>query len=165
MELKTQRLILTKYQDNDFTSYFELAGDERVMKMITGKGLSLEEATSRFQILMGANRLYPEFGFYKVFTKHDLKYIGLGKLTITKKGEAEVGYMLSPDNWRAGYGTEITIGLIEYAKTFEQLQTLIAVIDPANAASQRILEKVGFTFYETQNMNGLPTSVYRVSLK
>lgn len=165
MELESLRLVFSKYTEHQFPDYYTLAGDERVMKMITGKGLTEAEATARYQKLLEANKQHPYFGFFNALAKDGLQMIGLGKLTLTKEGEAEVGYMLLPAYWGKGYGTEISDCLIQYARTHQELHTLMAVIDPANAASKRILEKAGFTLSDVCDVNGLPAEIYRLAIK
>lgn len=164
MQLETERLIFSKYTENDFADYFAMVGDERVMRMITGKALNEAKASTRFATLLATNELHPEFGYYKVLTKNNLEHIGLGKLTLMKQGEAEVGYMLRPAYWGKGYGSEISDGLIKYARTLKQLHTLMAIIDPENTASKRILENAGFTLDEVCVMDGLPAAIYRLTI-
>ena len=57
--------------------------------------------------------------------------------------EIEIGYMLRRSAWGKGYATEATNRLLEFAFEETPLEELVAVIDPENAASQRVLEKCG----------------------
>ena len=60
-------------------------------------------------------------------------------------GRAEVGYWLAPEAWGEGYATEATELLVTYG--FDQLRfnKIVAHAFAFNAASRRVLEKVGFT--------------------
>ena len=60
-------------------------------------------------------------------------------------GCAEIGYWLTPDAWGEGYATEATELLVAYG--FDQLRfnKVVAHAFAFNAASRRVLEKVGFT--------------------
>lgn len=43
-----KKIIIEKYQAQDFELYFELAKDDDIMKYITGKGMTAEEARKKF---------------------------------------------------------------------------------------------------------------------
>ena len=57
---------------------------------------------------------------------------------------AEIGYSLHPDFWGHGYMHEALVRLLEYGFTTMNLNRLEADIDPANLASARSLERLGF---------------------
>lgn len=57
---------------------------------------------------------------------------------------AEVGYILHREFWGNGYMTEALSYLIDYAFAKLGLNRLEADIDPRNAASARLLERLGF---------------------
>jgi RimJ/RimL family protein N-acetyltransferase len=57
---------------------------------------------------------------------------------------AEIGYCLHSAHWKQGYMGEALAALIEYAFSVLQLRRLEADVDPANASSLRILERMGF---------------------
>jgi ribosomal-protein-alanine N-acetyltransferase len=55
----------------------------------------------------------------------------------------EIGVIVSPDRWSRGYATEAMRAAI--ARAFERgIDRIIADIDPENAASRRLFEKLGF---------------------
>lgn len=59
------------------------------------------------------------------------------------RGELELGYRLRPASWGRGYATEAARAVLTYA--FEELGAprVVADADAANAASLRVLEKIG----------------------
>ena len=57
--------------------------------------------------------------------------------------EIEIGYMLKRSAWGKGYATEATKRLLKFAFEETPLEELVATTDPANATSQRVLEKCG----------------------
>lgn len=70
--------------------------------------------------------------------------IGECSLTVSDDGmTGEIGYMLHPEYWDQGYGTETVRKLIESAAELG-LTGLTALTSPKNAASVRVLEKHGF---------------------
>lgn len=57
---------------------------------------------------------------------------------------AELGYCLRSPHWRQGYMREALTALIDYAFATLRLRRLEADVDPKNANSLRILERMGF---------------------
>jgi len=60
--------------------------------------------------------------------------------------EIEVGYHLARAFWGRGYATEAARACVRFG--FEQLnlERIVAVVQPANVASRRVLEKCGLTY-------------------
>jgi [ribosomal protein S5]-alanine N-acetyltransferase len=58
---------------------------------------------------------------------------------------AELGYGQGADSWGQGYMHEALSALLEHAFDTLDLNRIEADIDPRNAASQRTLERLGFT--------------------
>lgn len=62
---------------------------------------------------------------------------------------ADIGYTLTPRAWGRGIATEAVAAVIRFGfEEFDEfrLNRIEAVTDPENAASRRVLEKLGFTF-------------------
>lgn len=160
----SQRLSFEKFKEEDFNLYFQLASDEKVMHFITGKAISETDAKIRYQAIVNHNATHKDLGYFKVTLQSDLTFIGLGKLEFTQKGEAELGYSMLPAFWGSGYGSEISAWLVQYALTIPSLQQLMAIIDPKNTASQKILTKQNFTFTEKKMVNYPLAAVYHLKL-
>lgn len=56
----------------------------------------------------------------------------------------EIGYILHPDVWGRGIATEALTAVIDHLFASHAVPALIADVDPRNAASVRVLEKLGF---------------------
>ncbi|WP_290616645.1 MULTISPECIES: GNAT family N-acetyltransferase [unclassified Arsukibacterium] len=69
--------------------------------------------------------------------------IGVTGLCLTS-GEAEVGYLLLPQFYGRGFGTESLAALVNWAKTTQGITKFKAVVTEGNIGSERVLEKVGF---------------------
>lgn len=59
------------------------------------------------------------------------------------EGDIEIGYILKKSAWGKGYATEACMRLLKFAFEVSPLEEIVAVIDPDNVASQRVLEKSG----------------------
>lgn len=60
--------------------------------------------------------------------------------------ENELVYVIDKAHRGQGYAPEIGAALIDYARKVLVLERVVALIDPANAASARVAEKLGFRF-------------------
>ena len=153
-------LNLLKFKEVDFTDYFILVSNEKVMAQITEYAIPLEEAQFNFQKLLKRNEKHEHFGSYKIYDNSINEFIGLGHLTVDEEDNevAEIGYMIKPEHWGKGYGGQIAKVLIERAKKSE-LKTLKAIIDPDNIASRKILIKSGFVSEKICEFYGLPGEI------
>lgn len=64
-------------------------------------------------------------------------------------GEVTVGYGMVEPEWGNGYGTEALTGLVGICRSHGGVATIAADTDVTNIASQRVLEKNGFTRLRT----------------
>lgn len=162
--MNSERLNFSHYTLADFADYFQLVSNADVMKMITGRPLLENETRERLEKMMSVNQENPNIGHFKVSLSFDGNFVGHSKLVMTGKNEAEIGYVLMPEHWRKGYGDEIAKTLINLAKEVNEIYTLIAIIDPENTASKRILEKQGFQWDYDGDYIGLPAAYYKMEL-
>lgn len=56
----------------------------------------------------------------------------------------EIGYILHRDHWGQGFAGEAAEAAIDHVFATTDLETLTADVDPENAASIRLLERLGF---------------------
>ncbi|MCE7043517.1 GNAT family N-acetyltransferase [Dyadobacter sp. CY312] len=139
---QTNRFILTKMVDGDQEEYYSLSCNEEVMKFVTGYALTREESDEMFKVFLLENVLDVNLGRYFVREKVTGTLIGAAKLD--KVGEEiEVGYRIRQEYWGKGVATEVAEGLIRFAREQIGAKDVIAFVNINNAASIRVLEKVG----------------------
>ena len=61
-----------------------------------------------------------------------------------REGEAELGYLITPEHWRKGYATEVCQAILSYAKDELGMERIISHVDERNLASRQFLGKMGF---------------------
>lgn len=59
-------------------------------------------------------------------------------------GALEVGYTVFPEFRRRGYATETCRAMLDWAHREHRVRHFISSIEPSNAASLRVIEKLGF---------------------
>ncbi|PRY52763.1 RimJ/RimL family protein N-acetyltransferase [Arcticibacter pallidicorallinus] len=151
-------LFISKYTPNDFHAYHSLVMDDDVMRYISGTGLSEEDAQAKFNSILSINAQQGSLGYFKVYN-HQNTFIGDCKLERSKDScpALEIGYILKKDFWGQGYGTEICTRLLALAHQVAPTLDVVAIIDPENTASKKLLKKCGFRSFFIGVENGLAT--------
>lgn len=65
-------------------------------------------------------------------------------LPLQPSGEVEIGWHFHPDAWGCGYATEGAAAVLRHARD-NGLDTVIAVTNPHNTASQAVCRRIGLT--------------------
>ena len=156
--MTVESISLTKYVESDFSTYYPLVKEDNVMKYITGKGLTPEEARKKFDSMIEINAKDAKIGYFKVYSNAG-EFIGDAKLewNILDSSQLEIGYILKEVYWGKGYGSMICTKLLSLAEELFSTVDIIGIIDPDNAASKRLLEKFGFKSYFIGVEDNLPT--------
>lgn len=156
------RIFLKKLLPHDFESFYTLAGNEQVMELITGKPQTREEARVKFLSLLENNKWKKNLGSFMAFERSSSQLLGFAKLEIkgANHSEAELGYMLLPEFWGKGYGSEMARLLMEIAVLDSDLIRIYANIDPNNMASKKILLHLGFASELQNEIDGLPNETF-----
>jgi [ribosomal protein S5]-alanine N-acetyltransferase len=69
---------------------------------------------------------------------------GAGFVGKPRDGQVELGYGIAPEAQRRGYATEAAGGVVAWAQRQHGVERVVAGCDADNAASIRVLEKLGF---------------------
>lgn len=144
------RLYLEKFVSIDDFKYFsKLVFNEEVMNMNLGRVFTIEESQMYFKGLLKSLDRHEKCGNFKVFERGTNAFIGVCALSINKDfSEAEVEYMLMPEYWGKGYGSEILGELLNIADSIPDIRKLVGITKPNNIISKRILCKYGFKSVE-----------------
>lgn len=67
-----------------------------------------------------------------------------GVNSLEAPGAVEVGYTVFPESRRRGYATETCRAMLEWGRREHGVQHFISSIEPSNAPSLRVIEKLGF---------------------
>jgi [ribosomal protein S5]-alanine N-acetyltransferase len=160
--METPRTFLNQINSSDFDDYFKLYGNKEVMRLITGRALTKEEAERKFNEILNINLKSTESGYFGIHLISTGEFIGLGKIVMTDNDEAEIGYVFLPEHWNKGYGGEVSEKLVSHSMNIKNIKSLIAIIDPENVASKKILMKSGFLLERICEIEGLPAEIYRL---
>lgn len=87
------------------------------------------------------------FGMWLVFHKETGELIGRAGVEFRetcRDGEVEMGYLISPEYQRKGYGTEVCKAIMGYAKEELQMERILCRVSPENKPSIAFLKQLGF---------------------
>lgn len=145
--LKTDRLLLRTWTENDLDSGFSIWGDEEVMKFIDdGKPKTLEQVKSSIYAGIQHQQKYG-YQHWAVTEIDSRKLIGACGFNRTEQdGEIELVFHFAKAHWNKGYAKEAAQGCIQHAIQVLRPKKIIASCHPKNEISKRVLLKVGFTF-------------------
>jgi ribosomal-protein-alanine N-acetyltransferase len=146
--LETERLLLRQLSTQDAEFILELLNEPSFIQNIGDRGVrTLADANS--YILNGPVASYARngFGLYLVVFKETNESIGMcGLIKRTGLDDVDIGYAFLPKFWSRGYAVESALATKSYAKNVIGLKRIVAITDPANGASIRVLEKIGLSF-------------------
>jgi [ribosomal protein S5]-alanine N-acetyltransferase len=146
--LETERLLLRKLTTDDAEFIFELLNEPSFIRNIGDRNIrTLDDACA--YILNGPVKSYEKngFGLYLIVLKETNESIGMcGLIRRENLEDVDIGYALLPRYWSKGYAVEAARATKAYAKDVAGLKRIVAIVDPTNEASMRVVEKLGFCY-------------------
>jgi [ribosomal protein S5]-alanine N-acetyltransferase len=95
------------------------------------------------------------YGPFAIFEKGGSQLIGRGGLFwIEALKDVEINYMFDPTVWGRAYATESAAAFLDIGFGRHNFQRMVATTNPANAASARVLQKVGMTSAGQKDLGG-----------
>jgi ribosomal-protein-alanine N-acetyltransferase len=142
-EIETERLILRMFATEDALTLHRIWNDEEVMKYIEGWRPSLEDARGAMTRVVQHWR-DKGFGQWAVVHRGDGKLVGYaGFKHLDQTPEVELLYGIDKPYWNCGYTTEASRACLRYVFENAGLDRIVAVADPKNIGSWRVMEKLG----------------------
>src|SRR6266545_5959386 len=146
--LETERLLLRQFSTEDAEFILALLNDPSFIRNIGDKGArTIDDANS--YILNGPVASYAKngFGLYLAKLKETNESIGMcGLIKRDTLEDVDIGYAFLPRFWSKGYAVEAAQATKEFAKHVIGLSRIVAITDPENEGSIRVLEKIGLQF-------------------
>jgi RimJ/RimL family protein N-acetyltransferase len=146
MDLKTPRLLLREFRTSDHAAVHAFASDTEVTRY-TDWGPNSPHDTAAFLAEVtqdSSSTPRCRFALAVVSCEHDT-LIGSIELQVTSASDQHgaIGYVLHRDWWGKGYASEAATALLRFGIDALGLHKISATCDPDNAASARVLTKIG----------------------
>ena len=156
----TARLTFREMQPGDQDAMHQLLGDPAVM-WVYPHPYSRERVADWIE---ANRRTYRDLGFglWILSLRDTGEFVGECGLTpqaLETGREIELGYHVLPRFQGRGLATEAAIACRAFARDVARLDRIVSLIDPRNAASQRVAAKVGLVL---EGEVRVPTKVLRV---
>jgi RimJ/RimL family protein N-acetyltransferase len=162
--LETERLSFRWLTRNDAEFIQELVNQPSWLKNIGERNVhSPEDAVGYIENGPRASYAKHGFGLWCVTRKSDGVAIGMsGLLKRDHLDHPDIGFAYLERYQGQGYGSEAALATIAYARTTLNVPRILAVVDPANAGSIKILRKLGMSELGPIQMpgDGPPIALY-----
>lgn len=149
--LKTERLILRKFTENDLDAFYKIYSDEEVNLFLPWYPLKTMEEANVFYEQQFVSRYNQESGYnYAVCLKKDNYPIGY--VNVSTEDSYDLGYGLRKEFWHKGIVTEASKTVIEQLKR-DGILYITATHDVNNPRSSGVMEQLGMKYqysYEEQ---------------
>jgi [ribosomal protein S5]-alanine N-acetyltransferase len=159
MILTTERLVLRPQQAGDAPALFTILRDPEAMRFWS------QPAITRLQVVEGLiaeQEVAVAEGQCRYWTVMEAgDAIGSVDLSLIREGSAELGFLVRPDRWGLGLGSEAASAVADHGLTRMGLKRLAAAVQAENIAAARVLEKAGFRQIESREVL-LPSGQQRV---
>lgn len=136
MEIRTRRLTLRTARPDDLEGMHAVLSDPRAtLWWSTPPHETLEQTAAWLDAMIANGADHPDF-----VVERDGRVIGKAGFFRLP----DVGYILHPDVWGQGLAAEAVGAAIDHVFATRDIEILTADVDPENAASIRLLERLGF---------------------
>jgi ribosomal-protein-alanine N-acetyltransferase len=160
--LTSERLQLRPGRIEDLTAVHQLWSDAGVRRFLfDDRTPSLEEARTFLERSVASFQRYG-FGLWLVFRKGAPELIGFAGLLEAATPVPNLIYGIRADLWDDGLASEAAREVLRYALEDLKLAKVAADVDEPNAASVRVLEKLGMSRLKRAVVNDRPLLYFEI---
>lgn len=141
--IKTERLILRPFNENDLEAIFKIFSDEKINTFLPWYPVKTMEEAKTFYEERYAN---PEDYCFAICLKED--NVPIGYINVSMDESHDFGYGLLEAYWRKGIASEASRAVMEFVKK-EGLPFVTATHDVNNPHSGYVMQALGMTYRYT----------------
>ena len=145
--LETERLVLRPYERGDLEAYHATRSNPDVVRYLYDDPLTLEKAREKLDLLMRSTTLAAEDDWLAaaIVVRDSGGYAGdvAFHWVSMQHRTGEVGFVLDPAQQGRGYATEAARAMLDWGFGTFGLHRIIGRTEARNAASARVLERLG----------------------
>jgi RimJ/RimL family protein N-acetyltransferase len=159
LPIHSDRLLIRHLEERDFEDLYALETDAKVKRYVGGPVLrARDECMSLMRLKLGS-----ETCPLSIVMNEDASFVGRAllaktRLTITSRPlweiEWEIQVLIARKYWGQGFGQEVVNELIRCAFALPEITSVVAVVDPNNVASQKLMENIGFQYVDKKSSPG-----------
>jgi RimJ/RimL family protein N-acetyltransferase len=147
-ELRTDRLLLRQWRDEDREPFAALNADPVVMEHFPSTMTrERSDAFVDFNFVTIATRGWGLWAVEVVDTKQFIGFVGLNEPNFEAHftPAVEIGWRLARDAWGHGYATEAAAAVTAFARDELGLAEIVSFTSTTNIRSQRVMQRIGMT--------------------
>ena len=146
--LETSRLAIRALSEADAEFILGLLNEPSFLRFVGDKGVRTAD-DARAYIVNGPIASYRRhgYGLYLVLLRETATPIGIcGLVRREWLDHPDLGFSLRPAYWSRGYAFEAATAVLGQAESEYAIRRVLAITDPENHDSIRLLERLGFRF-------------------
>jgi RimJ/RimL family protein N-acetyltransferase len=160
--LATERLILRKFRESDLDAYAAMCGDPEVVRYLGVNPMTRAEAWRHLAMVLGHWQLRG-FGLWALEERGSGLLAGRAGCWRPEGWPGlEVGWTLRREFWGRGYATEAGRASLDYAWSELGQTHVISLIQPGNARSIAVAERLGMSLEGRTQIQGHEVLVYGI---
>ena len=145
-ELRTERLVMRGWRDEDLEAYTRIAQDPLVAESLGKPEPPNAAGVWRDMAFLTGHWQLKGFGHWVLEEAGTGEMVGhCGLLRPPDWPDLEVGWTVGRDHWGKGYAPEAGRAACRWAHDELGARHIVSLIDPSNKRSQRVAEKLGET--------------------
>ena len=145
--LRTERLDLRPHLESDLAVFHEIRSDPEVARYLSDGPMTLEQAREKLAVRLAARELAAEDDWVSSVIVERSSGAVVGDVGLCWRSvehrTGEVGFIVHPAYQGRGYATEAARALIDWGFRVFGLHRVIGTTEARNAASARVLERLG----------------------
>lgn len=161
--LKSERLLLRPWRQEDQAVFAQMNADQSVMKFFPAC-LSREESDALAERLQGHidDHDWGMWALQSLETSRFMGFVGLAVVPYSlpfdcvNKPPVEIGWRLASEYWNRGYASEAAQAALNFAFEQLELKEVISFTSLDNKASQSVMSKIGMTQVQIFKHPNLP---------
>jgi len=153
--LETERLLFRDHEPDDLEAFCEMEADPEVRRFVGGKPRTRDAAEQKFRTVY-LRPVRNRIGLSATVFKPEARYIGYCGIyphftdAGPVAGEASLAFYLARPFWGRGLATEAARAWVDVGFRELGLRRIVTGVQVGNAASVRILEKLGFRLWRLE---------------
>ncbi|MCA1635064.1 MAG: GNAT family N-acetyltransferase [Acidobacteria bacterium] len=148
MEIETERLRLRAFTSKDADEHYRIISDTEFRRHFPAQFFQ----PTRDNVLVGIGRVIEHhyqrgFGYWAMDLKEEARMVGYcGLRFLAPTQEVELLYGIERAHWSRGLTTEAARASLRFGFDEMKFERIMAVTDPANLGSRRVMEKCGMKY-------------------
>ncbi len=162
--MESRRLSYRKFTKDDFDALYEILHNDNVTKYLPDKTAVSKERCQKWLSYFIDNFVEGKNTIFALVEKKSNKLMGYAGVTFVKEFDKyEIMYGLHEEYWGKGFASEAAWKMKDLAEEYG-LDRVIALADPYNVGSNKVLLKIGYELKDIINLWNMTLNYFEMEL-